>query len=462
MSSFEEGNSVQSSTPEGTETTGDNQPVTQNPFIQEDIEIVRKLVPEAAILTLTPQVITVVIIRTQYSRVQLRLQYPENYPNELPIVELASHTLPMPLLRNKEKECLDKAKENIGKAQFFCIYENIYNFIHTNMFIPCWKEMKEINKLMEGKGQIGCNEKEGIISIRLIANNYKFNVKLTIPENYPETGVQFEFLQTNIPADLIVPYKAISEELVKKCEAGFTAEQALSSITSSGSSDISKLKAAGQGSANKGDKEIKLTTSSLKSLKHDVNILKQMTDLRQASQTSVGKYDKQALQSRKEARRDLRKLAKAENEMEQEMLQKELEEENNLIKNLLNLKVSEKAQLSLTPLVTYLINNFFDALTKETCQVCNNFILNRNQEEVANEKLARKNRPVRAICGHHFHYSCLDTHLTTPPFLRNCIHCNRRIRHNDWPEDIKQIEKAWQSKEAKKREMEEISDLMGF
>jgi hypothetical protein len=30
------------------------------------------------------------------------------------------------------------------------------------------------------------------------------------------------------------------------------------------------------------------------------------------------------------------------------------------------------------------------------------------------------------------------------------------------PEDVKQIEKAWQNQQAKKREVSDVADLMGF
>ncbi len=93
--------------------------------IEEDHAFIKEFVPAAGILTLTNEYVTVVIIRTQYARVQLRIQYTPGYPNELPIVEISSATLPAPLLRNKEKESLDKAKEKLGNPLVPIIYEVI-------------------------------------------------------------------------------------------------------------------------------------------------------------------------------------------------------------------------------------------------------------------------------------------------------------------------------------------------
>lgn len=53
----------------------------------------------------------------------VRWQYLEKYPFEAPLVELSSPSLPTPLLRNKEKECVEKAKEHLGEPQVKHIYE---------------------------------------------------------------------------------------------------------------------------------------------------------------------------------------------------------------------------------------------------------------------------------------------------------------------------------------------------
>jgi hypothetical protein len=177
--------------------------------ILEDHAFIKEDLPKAAILTLTGQFVTVVIMRTPYSRVQLRvqvseyvsdpthafpfllapyaprsdwffyvlfavltpsqecnsceslftkiiflslscltndcdydnyflpccasshlsrytssaIQYLEKYPFEAPLVELSSPSLPAPLLRNKEKECVEKAKNYLGQPQVKHIYE---------------------------------------------------------------------------------------------------------------------------------------------------------------------------------------------------------------------------------------------------------------------------------------------------------------------------------------------------
>lgn len=421
--------------------------------IQEDLSFVRSCIPPAAIVADNTDFITVVIIRTAYARVQLRVQFPENYPNVPPIVEISSPTLPMPLLRNKEKECIDKAIENAGKPQFTIVYDQLHKFIHSNLFIPCWKEMKQISTLVEGKGQIGCDEKEGVISIRVGTGNYRQSMRLKVPYNYPEEGVQIEFLTSSYPYEIQNMFKSQTEEIVRRCEAGFSPEQA-ASVNNPANLPIGAKLAA----ASSSDRQAKITTSSLKSMKHDVNVLKQMSDLRAATQVSDSKkYYKEINAERREARKDLRRLAKAESDADQEEARRLLEEEQNEMKELLKSKVSDTAQPSLFAAAKYLIEDYATRLPVEPCQACRNCVFPADPENEAVKNTRSDRRPLRAFCGHWLHWNCLNDWLTTPPFVRQCPACTRRIWHPDWPEDYKQLEKAWQNKEARKREISDVS-----
>eukprot|EP01038_Epipyxis_sp_PR26KG_P006293 gene6293-8667_t len=424
--------------------------------VREDHEFAQKFVPSAAILTTTNEFTAVVIMRTPYARVQLRLQYLPNYPFELPIVELSSPTLPMPLLRNKEKECLDVAqKEAIeGKPQFQVIYDFVYAFIHTNLFIPCWKEMKQVATLCANKGSLSVVDKEGLIRMKLQCGQYKQVIHLRIPLLYPEQGVEIEFISSNYPSQIQYMFKSQAEEIVRRCEAGFTAEQALS-----GSNPI-KLPVKPTNEV----KAVKVTTSTIKNLKHDVTVLKQISDLREASTAKGSKdqYFTQVNAERRAARKDLRKLACAESEADEAEYKRLLEMEQNEMKEMMKAKISDTAQLSLYPVARFLVDDYICRLPREQCQACkmNIFPENPDNEAITNSNSTK--RPMRTFCGHWLHHNCLDEWLTTPPFIRQCPICDRRIWHPDWPEDHKQLEKAWQNKEARKREVSDVSDFMGM
>lgn len=415
---------------------------------QEDHDFVNEFCTPAAIVTLTKEYVTVVIMRTAYSRVQLRIQYSTNYPNTAAIVELTSPTLPPALLRNKEKECMEKAGELLGKAQVHAIYAHIHKFIHNNLFIPCWKEMKQVMTLCEGKGTLGCDDKEGILQMRLTQGAYKQSIKLKIPPNYPEEGVEIEFLNSNFPYDLQYMYKSQAEEIVRRCEAGFSGDLAVST-------NPVKLPTKAVSST---DPKLKLTSGNIKNLKHDVNVLKQMSDLRVATTTSSKHaYVTQANAERREARKDLRRLAKAESEADEAQYKAMLEAEQAEMQALMRAKVSDVAQPSLYAVAKFLVEDYACRLPIEPCQACKNPVLHADPNNEANTNSRSDKRPMRTFCGHWLHYHCLNEWLTSPPFKRQCPVCDRRIWHPDWPEDYKILEKAWQAKESRAREMSDVS-----
>ena len=48
----------------------------------------------------------------------MKITITSKYPLEAPIVELSSASLPMPLLRNKEKECVETNNKTMTKTQY--------------------------------------------------------------------------------------------------------------------------------------------------------------------------------------------------------------------------------------------------------------------------------------------------------------------------------------------------------
>ena len=422
--------------------------------VEEDHAFIREFVPTAGILTLTNEYITVVIIRTQYARVQLRIQYTPGYPNELPIVEISSATLPPPLLRNKEKECLDKAKEKLGNPLVPIIYEVIFSFIQKNMFIPCWKEVKQVITLCEGKGQLGADDKEGVLTMKLKQNKYFQNIKLKIPQMYPEEGIEIEFTTSSFNNDMIYMFRSQAEEIVRRCEAGISPDQAV--IQSNPLKPLTTSKPT--------EKQATITTDGIKNMKHDINVLKQMSDLRVATQAKDKKnqYHLHGNAERREARKDLRRLAKAESaaDQEQERLLREAEQAE--MKALMGLKVSDTAQPSLFAAAKFLVDEYVCRLPLELCQACQKPVLPDDPKDDAMTNPRSGRRPMRTFCGHWLHHNCLNDWLCTPPFIRMCPICNRRIWHPDWPEDHRVLEKAYLKQEERKREISDVSDLMGF
>ena len=203
-----------------------------DPYIADDIAYIREFVAPSAIKSLSSHDISVTIMRTAYARIQLTVIYNEGYPNVLPGIELSSPSLPFSLLRNKEKECQDKARQALaafkageltedncgrvcsatpGPGLIEAIYSTIHSFIHTNMFVPCWKEMKQLIAFCKDSSidnadaagtadtstsasacsyKLSFDEKLGHMTLRMRNKEYFVHVKVKVPEEYPEEGIK--------------------------------------------------------------------------------------------------------------------------------------------------------------------------------------------------------------------------------------------------------------------------------
>jgi hypothetical protein len=226
-----------------------------------------------------------------------------------------------------------------------------------------------------------------------------------------------------------------------------------------------------------------------------VTVLKQFSELRtvtqQGSQQITGNdvysQRKQAAIKR-EARKEFRKLAVAESEYDREQMALVKAQEEAEMRQLMKTKISSTSLPSLVPVVRYLVQEYISKIPNEICQNCQRNVLPLTPEgetsrsdtqtepprtETTIQKSTKKKsgnsgdtmtrserKPIRSICGHWFHYKCLDVWLTTPPFLRYCGLCTRRIYHPDWPEDIKVIERTYQAEQAKKREIADVADFL--
>ncbi len=138
---------------------------------------------------------------------------------------------------------------------------------------------------------------------------------------------------------------------------------------------------------------------------------------------------------------------------------------------MLHAETSDTAHPSLWSAVQFIAEDFAFRLPVERCQACKGCVLPADPAAAmpsslppgaaksAHDKRARTERPMRTHCGHWLHFHCLDAWLTTPPFVHDCPACGRRVWHPDWPEDHRQLEKAWQVAEARKREEDDVLNM---
>ena len=443
--------------------------------IKKDHEYITRILPEAAILTLTSEYVTLTIIKTAYARIQMRIQYTDHYPMKIPIIELTSPTLPLLLLRNKEKECHKLAESQLGKPQLRVMFEYLYAFIHDNALVPCWREVKKLKSLIEQQSsspssststpspkssttsKMGVDEITGVVHLILRHNQYKLSVDVKVPYMYPEDGVIIDIVSSNFPKEMQNMFKAQAEDIVRRCVAGFNPEDALACTLNPESNRLAIMKVS-----NSNNKDVKITSDAIKGLQHDVQVLKQISDLRDMN-NSKDKRNQNMLHSIKErriARKDLKRLAKLESRADNEEEERLRKQEQEEMISLLNSKPSGSSQPSLLVTSQYLLKHCVEKLVSMKCQCCNELVMpsDVNSKVLSDPKSIM--RPIRTFCGHWLHWKCLNHWLTTPPFLRQCGVCHRRIYHSDWPSDHKKLERAWQNKQAREREMNDVADFL--
>lgn len=105
--------------------------------------------------------------RTAYSKVQVRLQFPDDYPSASPspLVELKSDYLPQPFLRKLTKTAEEAARacpvqtvadtsspsETTRKGKAVAALQVVMDAVNKNKFLPCWKELRQAATLVTSR-----------------------------------------------------------------------------------------------------------------------------------------------------------------------------------------------------------------------------------------------------------------------------------------------------------------------
>ncbi|CAB1108352.1 unnamed protein product [Ectocarpus sp. CCAP 1310/34] len=465
----------------GAETT------SRREYIMSELQQVRELFPAPMIQAANTSFVQVVVMRTPYAKIQARLQFPDDYParSTSPIVELTSASLPQPFLRKLIKSaekaargCTPTAAKReaaggveTGKA--VAALKVVMDAVNKNKFLPCWKELRQAATLVTslGGGFIA-DEASGLVTIRVKSGRYTVVALIQVPDGYPMEGCGVELKSHNFPAHIARRHLVQGEEIVRRCLCGYSPELALQT------SNPIKIP-PGRGGKPAGSGNVRITSEHVRNLKHDVEFIKKAHDLRDVGEGKSkpnAKVAPPSTQERRAARRELKTLAKTEAVSEEEQAKKLAELEIKEQDELLHSQLSDTSQLakrvvsnggtgrpfghdgphffiaptikcrttlhylawfstqpSLLPLVDFLVNVFGWRLPQETC--------------------------VAVFCGHWFHYDCLRVWMTEPPFAKDCPRCGHRVYHPDWPQEPKQLEKAWANRQAKRREVGEVRDF---
>ncbi|XP_068201075.1 uncharacterized protein [Palaemon carinicauda] len=115
---------------------------------------------------------------------------------------------------------------------------------------------------------------------------------------------------------------------------------------------------------------------------------------------------------------------------------------------------------SLQPVISFLVAEA-RKYVEMPCNYCNKRAFPHDPKDVELDETA-VNHVERVYCGHIYHYKCLDTYIRTPPFQggKKCHACGLRIYHEKWKLTPETAEVRWAHKQAKQRELDEVTDFL--
>ena len=149
--------------------------------------------------------------------------------------------------------------------------------------------------------------------------------------------------------------------------------------------------------------------------------------------------------------------SKTEQEMRYKQEEKERERARRLLEEAKKPKVTEERVFIL---VTYVYVDLLRMAVEAKCPICKKKVLPSDPKHCP--QIPAKMRADRLYCGHFYHHHCLTTYLSNPPFDDTCHTCGAQISHHSFGETRAQLEKRWAQKQARQREISDLSELFGF
>jgi hypothetical protein len=416
--------------------------------LTEEVTELRQQFPKVQLQSATHDFLTAGYQRTPYAHVKVTLTFCQDYPSKPCIVSVQQqqhqqdhpYGVPKGLAKKLETDLGNVAERHKGThQQVVAVFAHLVTFVDTNLFVPCWKELRQVVDLQRPNK---LDETKGYMKIRLVGGEYYYSCSITVDKGYPNTQsildygkpCQLTMDATNLPQQIEKLLTIQARNLVKRMQDGMSAEQALN------------------------------YSNPIQGPTTDANV--NINEASQKANTSSTAH------VRKEARRQNQKNASSETQADEQLEQWQLQEQNRLQTYDIPEYDGSNPQPSLLSLVTFL-HNMMDQLPQKTCACCSKTVMLSNPKDLAalfakkpekmtpsqlqTRKQARKLRPMRTSCGCWYHYACLDTYMTAPPFGASCPSCERPVFHPDWSGNRAELERAWGQTQARQREIQDAA-----
>lgn len=372
--------------------------------IAEAQKALKKAFPKVQFISATPSFLTAAYQRspTSHAKVKATLTFPESYSSTaFLVVGIEGTNVPPGLKRKLEKELGEVAKSKKQQTfhQIQAVIKRLVEFLDSNHFVPCWKELRQVVELIHSSKQdtIRMNENAGLIKLSLQQGKYQYKFSIKIDPEYPNTAnltnygksCLLKVESTNLPSTVEAPITKHAMELVRRLQDGMS-----------------------QGHALKMSNPILLPAKS-----------KGKPD-----ETEAEAWQRQDLERRK---------------LYGVPLDPPFDGSN--------------PQPSLLFLVQFL-HSTIHGLAKEKCPSCGEPCLLADPAS----KTKAKQRSILVHCGHWYHWECMDQLMNQPPFGidASCTECGKRLYHPDWTEETAaERERLYHQRQAREREIADAADF---
>ena len=415
--------------------------------LTEEVTELRQQFPKVQVQSATHDFLTASYQRTPYAHVKVTLTFCQDYPTKPCIVSVQQQQqqhndpcgigVPKGLAKKLETDMGNVAERHQGThEQVVAVFAHLVAFVDTNLFVPCWKELRQVVDLQRPQK---LDETKGYMKMRLLGGEYYYSCSITVDKGYPNTLSILDYGKpcrltmdaTNLPQHIEKLLTSQARNLVKRMQDGMSAEQAL---------DYSNPIQAPTTDADANQKDSTSSTAHVRK------------EGRHENKKSAGTSGKQ--------------------QVDEQLEPWQLQEQNRLQTYDIPKYDGSNPQPSLLALMTFL-HNMMDQFPQKICACCSETVMLSNPKDLAalfakkpdnmthaqsqTRKQARKLRPMRTSCGCWYHYACLDTYMTAPPFGDSCPSCERPVFHPDWSGNRAELERAWGQTQARQREIQDAA-----
>lgn len=159
-------------------------------LIEDELEEVKKLcehlIKESKIVSCVKTMVRIEIKFTEFKKIIICIQFPENYPKSTLLIELKSKTLSDKLLDGLTNICEKETKKLLGKPQIMKILHFIKNFLQENPLCCCYDEINSLKQLLNlNQDECKLKQKQSSILLKINNGNYYLNTRMVIPDSYP-------------------------------------------------------------------------------------------------------------------------------------------------------------------------------------------------------------------------------------------------------------------------------------